>query len=92
MNIYIKCRIFAHVQAKLHESNFKFRQLPRKTTNHLKKNVGRLYNICFSILCLNNLLTETEQNYENLSFHFGVIDKILQCSNSEQPVLGRKKC
>ena len=30
--------------------------------------------------CLNNLLTETEQNYENLSFHFGVIDKILRCS------------
>jgi len=95
MNIYIQCRIFAHVQVKLHERNFKFRQLPRKTTNRLKTNVGGLYNIStfvFLTFCLNNLLTETEQNYENLSFHFGVIDKILQCSNSEQPVLGRKKC
>ena len=41
---------------------------------------------------MNNLRAETEQNYENLSFHFGVIDKILRCSNSEQSVLGRKKC
>jgi len=50
MNIYIQCRIFAHVQVKLHERNFKFRQLPRKTTNRLKTNVGGLYNICFSYL------------------------------------------
>ena len=64
MNIYIQCRIFAHVQVKLHERNFKFRQLPRKTTIHLKANVGRLYNIStfvFLTFCLNNLLTETEQ-------------------------------
>ena len=48
MNIYIQCRIFAHVQVKLHERNFIFRQLPRKTTNLLKANVEGLYNICFS--------------------------------------------
>lgn len=92
MNIYIQCRIFAHVQVKLHERNFKFRQLPRKTINHLKANVGRLYNICLSYFLSEQFAYRIRTNLKNLSFHFGVIDKILQCSNSEQPVLGRKKC
>lgn len=48
MNIYIQCRIFAHLQVKLHKRNFTFLQLPRKATNRLKANVGRLLNICFS--------------------------------------------
>ena len=48
MNIYIQCRIFAHVQVKLHKRNFKFRQLPRRTTNRLKANVGGL----FFLLCV----------------------------------------
>ena len=48
MNIYIQCRIFAHVQVKLHERNFNFCQLPRNTIHRLKAYVGGLYNICFS--------------------------------------------
>jgi len=74
---------------------FKFRQLPRKTTIHLKANVGRLYNIStfgFFYLLSEQFAYRNLTNLKNLSFHFGVIDKILQCSNSEQPVLGRKKC
>lgn len=90
MNIYIQCRIFAHVQV-LQERNFKFRQLPQTTTDCLKVNVGGLYNICFSYFVSVKFTYRNEQNYENLSFHFGVIDKILRCSNSEEPVLGREK-
>ena len=42
--------------------------------------------ICFYFLCRNNLCTETEQNNENMSCYFGVIDKIMWYSYSEQPV------
>ena len=71
----------------LSERNLKFCQLPPKTTNCLRANVRKLYNICSSFLCRKNLCSETEQNNVNLSYYFGVIVEIMWYSDSEQPVL-----
>ena len=71
----------------LSERNLKFCQLPQKTTKCLRENVRKLYNICSSFLCRNNLYSETEQNNVNLSYYFGVIEEIMWYSDSEQPVL-----
>jgi len=68
MNIYIQCRIFAHVQVKLHERNFKFRRLPRKTTNRLKANVGGLYNIYFSYFVSEKFAYRTKLRKSVVSF------------------------
>jgi len=69
-----------------------FVNYPEKQQTVRKQMLEDCTTFVYLTLCLNNLLTETEQSSKNLLFHLGVIDKILQCSNSEQPVLDRKKC
>ena len=50
MNIYIQCRIFAHVQVKLHKRNFKFRQLPPKNNKLFKRKCWRIVQHLFILL------------------------------------------
>ena len=56
----------------------------RNRGREFRKIVQLFFFFCVGTICV--LSTETEQNNENLSFYFGVIDKLMQYSDSEQPV------